>query len=42
MKSKLEVYRDPEGETYRTKFTLARGEPVTPLEFSEVQLEWWL
>jgi Uma2 family endonuclease len=37
----LEVYRDPEGETYKTKFTLARGEAVTPLEFPGVVLEWW-
>ncbi|NJK44532.1 MAG: Uma2 family endonuclease [Pleurocapsa sp. SU_196_0] len=37
----LEVYRDPEGETYKTKFTLSRGEAVTPLEFSDVVLEWW-
>jgi Uma2 family endonuclease len=37
----LEVYRDPEGETFKTKFTLSRGQAVTPLEFPETSLEWW-
>jgi Uma2 family endonuclease len=37
----LEVYRDPEGETYKTKFTLSRGQTVTPLEFPKITLEWW-
>lgn len=37
----LEVYRDPEGETYKTKFTLSKGQVVTPLEFPQIALEWW-
>lgn len=37
----LEVYRDPQDETYNTKFTLNRGQLVTPLEFPDVMLEWW-
>lgn len=39
--NQLEVYRDPEGETYRTKFTLSKGQSVTPLEFPQIALEWW-
>ncbi len=37
----LEVYRDRENDTYNTKFTLSKGQPITPLEFPEVSLEWW-
>ena len=37
----LEVYRDRENDTYNTKFTLSEGQPITPLEFPEVSLEWW-
>ena len=37
----LEVYRDPEGETYKTKFTLSKGQSIVPLEFPDVNLEWW-
>ena len=38
----LEVYRDRENDTYNTKFTLSKGQPITPLEFPEVSLEWWI
>jgi Uma2 family endonuclease len=38
----LEVYRDRENDTYNTKFTLSKGQPITPLEFPEVSLEWWV
>ena len=38
----LEVYRDRENDTYNTKFTLSKGQPITPLEFLEVSLEWWI
>jgi Uma2 family endonuclease len=37
----LEVYRDREDDTYNTKFTLSKGQTITPLEFPEVSLEWW-
>jgi Uma2 family endonuclease len=37
----LEVYRDRENDTYNTKFTLSKGQTITPLEFPEVSLEWW-
>ncbi len=37
----LEVYRDRENDTYNTKFTLSKGQNITPLEFPEVSLEWW-
>lgn len=37
----LEAYRDPEGETYRTKFTLSKGQSVKTLEFPQIALEWW-
>ena len=40
--NELEVYREPQGETYKTKFTLASGQGVTPLEFPNVTLEWWV
>ena len=38
----LEVYRDRENDTYNTKFTLSKGQPITPFEFPEVSLEWWI
>ncbi len=39
--NELEVYRDPEGETYKTKFTLSSGQAVAPFESPEIRLEWW-
>ena len=39
--NQLEVYRDPENETYKTKTTLSQGQTVTPLAFPDVNLERW-
>lgn len=41
-RNQLEVYREPDGEAYRVKMTLSVGEMVSPLEFPEVQIEWWV
>ena len=41
-RNQLEVYREPDGEAYRVKMTLEQGEAVNPLEFADVQIEWWV
>jgi len=41
-RNQLEVYREPDGEAYRVKMTLEQGEAVSPLEFADVQIEWWV
>ena len=37
----LEVYRDPEGETYRTKLILQIGKMATCLAFPDDQIDWF-
>jgi len=39
--SRLEVYRDPHGEEYRSKKILLEGEFAALLEFPDVQIQWW-
>ena len=39
--NRLEVYRDPHGEEYRSKKILLEGELATLLEFPDVQIQWW-
>ena len=41
-RNQLEVYRESDGEAYRVKMTLESGEAVSPLEFADVQIEWWV
>lgn len=38
---KLEVYRQPSSEGYRSITILDAGQPVGPLEFPESPLRWW-
>ncbi len=40
-KMQLEVYREPNGETYKSKNTLEVGQECSLLEFPDVMLEWW-
>lgn len=37
----LEVYRDPQGEDYRSKQTYDEGDEVAPAAFPETPLRWW-
>ena len=39
--NRLEVYRDPHFEEYRSKKILLEGEFATLLEFPEVEIQWW-
>jgi Uma2 family endonuclease len=39
---KLEVYREPEGNEYRSKQTLDKGKAATMLEFEDVPIRWWI
>jgi len=39
--NRLEVYRDPHGEEYRSKKILLEGEFATLLEFPDVLIQWW-
>jgi Uma2 family endonuclease len=36
-----EVYREPLGGSYRRSRARSSGEPVAPLAFPDVPLEWW-
>ena len=37
----LEVYRDPQGETFNTKFTLEVGKTCSPEAFPTRDVTWW-
>ena len=37
----LEVYREPEGKTYRNKQTFNAEHAVAPLEFPDAEIRWW-
>jgi Uma2 family endonuclease len=38
----LEVYRDPQGETFNTKFTLEVGKTCSPVAFPTRDVTWWV
>jgi Uma2 family endonuclease len=38
----LEVYRDPQGETFNTKFTLELGKTCSPVAFPTRDVTWWV
>ncbi len=40
--NQLEVYRELNNDNYKTKMTLDAGQTVSPVEFSDVQFEWWI
>jgi Uma2 family endonuclease len=40
--NKLEVYRQPDEQTYTEKTVFDAGQAVAPLEFPEIALEWWV
>ncbi len=37
----LEVYTQPEGETYKEKHTYTKGEACSFTAFPDIQIEWW-
>jgi Uma2 family endonuclease len=40
--NQLEVNREPAGETYKTKFTLAVGKTCSPVAFPTRDVTWWV
>jgi Uma2 family endonuclease len=39
--NELEVHREPDSKTYISRRILKPGQPVSPLAFDDVQIEWW-
>jgi Uma2 family endonuclease len=41
VENELEVHREPDGKTYVSRRILKPGQPVSPLAFDDLQIEWW-